>query len=141
MLVHDFALVPLSADEMTERLRSNGPALLSSSVERALHGSFGTVPFQLEVGELLSGSQAHVLPFSLSTDRMRAVFHRLQGDLEYFALEPASCQLRLLASYGRNGSNGPSRVDHARVETMMRDVLTQLARQLEESAAMRPCHG
>ena len=140
MLVHDFALVPLPCTELADAIQRRGRDLFTESVQTVLHDAYGPARVELHVGELLSSSQANVLPFSVQLDQRRAAFQHLQGDLEFFELEPACCQLRVLASYGRGDPFSPSRVDHARVETTVRAMLTHLARSLEAEAS-HPCHG
>ncbi|MCC6435475.1 MAG: hypothetical protein IT196_10640 [Acidimicrobiales bacterium] len=140
MLVHDFALVTLPGADMAEAMQRRGRDLLAGSVAAALHGPDGPAPFRLQTGGLLSSSQSTVLPFTLHLERQRSAFRQLQGDLEFFELEPRCCQLRLLASYGRLDPFAPTRVDHARVETTVRTMLNHLVRALEAEAA-RSCHG
>lgn len=144
MLVHDFALVTLPGADMTQAMHRRGPDLLAESVAAALDVPRGPAPFRLQTGALVASSQATVLPFALHLEQplelRRPAFQDLQGDLEFFELEPRCCQLRVLASYGRGDAFAPSRVDHARVETTVRTMLSHLVRALEAEAS-RACHG
>lgn len=140
MLVHDFALVTLPGADMADAMARHGRQLLERSVGSVLQQAGDARAFELHVGDPLASSQATVVPFALHLDQKRAAFQHLQGDLEFFELEPSCCQLRLQASYDRFDPFAPSRVDHARVETIVRAMLNHLARALEAEAT-HPCHG
>jgi len=142
MLVHDFALVSVPCPDVTDCLRTEGAQMLRSCVAGAMEDAFGEVSCQIDVGQVLDSSQAFVLPFEVRPEPDGASFQRMQGDLEYFAIDPQRCQLRLLASYTPAGHANPSLLEHARVERAMRAALTDLTQQVEAAhRAYRPGHG
>ncbi len=142
MLVHDFALVCVPCARLAEAIGHRGEDLLTQSVRAALadaaepHGP----TFELQVGAAQASSQATVVPFDLRLPGGSS-FHRLQGDLEFFALDASCCQVRLSASYGWSVRQAPSLVDHARVEGTVRAMLTNLARAVEAGATLHPSNG
>jgi hypothetical protein len=137
VLVHDFVVVPLPCLDLRDRLAAEGPALLARSVAAVS----GDVDIQADAGGVIDGSGAFVVPIGWRAASLATVCDRIQGDLEFFAVDPATSHLQLLASYTPTGPGSPSRIEHARVERFSRAVLGALARQLQAGVVALPGHG
>lgn len=140
MLIQDFAIVALSHAAMTDLLARRGDRLVRRAADSALRGTGVNAPFELEIGPLVTGPQSSLVPFQLRVDSVavphQVLFHHLDADLEFFALEPSVSQLRVQGSYGPTPPMGSSRVGHARVETTVRLLLQELGRNLEQGATL-----
>jgi hypothetical protein len=137
LLVHDFVVVPVPFLDLRDRLAAQGPAVLTDSVAAAA----GDAGVEVDTGTVHDGNGASVVPVRWRAGTIAAVCDRVQGDLEFFAVDPATSHLQLLASYTPTGSGGPNRVDHARVERFARAVLEALARRLSAGVVAVPGHG
>jgi len=137
VLVHDFVVVPLPCLDLRERLATHGTALLARSVAAVA----GDADIEVGAGDVIDGSGAFVVPVEWRSPTLASVCDRIQGDLEFFAVDPATSHLQLLASYSPIGSVAPTRIEHAQVERFSRAVLGALARHLEAGIVALPGHG